>query len=69
MSPVPKQSRLEELEKAQLNRPSAWSGLNVYILGFDSLSQMAFRRNLPLTTNYLENVMGSAVINGICNLL
>ncbi len=41
-----------------------WSGLNVYILGFDSLSQMSFRRNMPQTVRYLEKEMGTLVLNG-----
>lgn len=42
-----------------------WSGLNVYILSFDSISQMEFRRNAPKTVDYLENVMKTNIFNGI----
>ena len=38
--------------------------LNVFFLGFDSLSQMSFRRNLPKTVGFLENVMEAVVLNG-----
>lgn len=48
----------------QTKRPAAWSGLNVHFLGFDSLSQMNFRRNLPKSVDFLENTMGSVVLNG-----
>ncbi|PIC31689.1 hypothetical protein B9Z55_012303 [Caenorhabditis nigoni] len=37
---------------------------NVYFLGFDSLSQMSFRRKLPKTVDFLENTLGSVVLNG-----
>ncbi|KAK6055672.1 hypothetical protein COOONC_06821 [Cooperia oncophora] len=40
------------------------SGLNVFFLGFDSLSQMSFRRKLPKTVEVLENSLGSVVLNG-----
>lgn len=48
-------------KKAQ---PDDWSGLDVYFLGMDSLSQMTYRRKLPKTVKYLEEVMGSVVLNG-----
>ncbi|KAI1709196.1 hypothetical protein Ddc_13969 [Ditylenchus destructor] len=62
MTIVPNKAKIEELQ--QVKRDDDWSGLNVYILGFDSLSQMSFRRNLPKTTEYLENVMNASVFNG-----
>ncbi|KAF1752938.1 hypothetical protein GCK72_019493 [Caenorhabditis remanei] len=37
---------------------------NVYFLGFDSLSQMSFRRKLPRTVKFLEETLGSVVLNG-----
>lgn len=37
---------------------------NVYFLGFDSLSQMSFRRKLPQTVKFLEETLGSVVLNG-----
>ncbi|CAI4222045.1 unnamed protein product [Auanema sp. JU1783] len=37
---------------------------NVFILVFDSLSQLSFRRKLPKTVEYLEKVLGSTVLNG-----
>lgn len=37
---------------------------NVYFLGFDSLSQMSFRRKLPKTVDFLEKKLGSVVLNG-----
>lgn len=64
MAPVAKPEKLEQLKAAESSRSKDWSGLNVYILGFDSLSQMSFRRNLPLTVEYLEKVMGSSIVNG-----
>uniref|UniRef100_A0A915EAU1 Protein kinase domain-containing protein n=1 Tax=Ditylenchus dipsaci TaxID=166011 RepID=A0A915EAU1_9BILA len=62
MTVVPKLDKLKKLKT--MKKTSSWSGLNVYILGFDSLSQMAFRRSLPETTEYLEKVMKSVVFNG-----
>ncbi|KJH41424.1 hypothetical protein DICVIV_12604 [Dictyocaulus viviparus] len=40
------------------------SGLNVYFLGFDSLSQMSFRRKLPKTVKVLEETLKSVILNG-----
>ncbi|VDL67162.1 unnamed protein product [Nippostrongylus brasiliensis] len=40
------------------------AGLNVFFLGFDSLSQMSFRRKLPKTVQLLEGTLGSVVLNG-----
>ena len=40
------------------------SGLSVYFLIFDSLSQMSFRRNLPLSVKVLEETSGAVVLNG-----
>lgn len=37
---------------------------NIYFLGFDSLSQMSFRRKLPKTVDFLEKTLGSVVLNG-----
>ncbi|CAI2352336.1 unnamed protein product [Caenorhabditis sp. 36 PRJEB53466] len=37
---------------------------NIYFLGFDSLSQMSFRRKLPKTVKFLEETLGSTVLNG-----
>ncbi|PIO56346.1 hypothetical protein TELCIR_22255, partial [Teladorsagia circumcincta] len=39
------------------------SGLNVFFLGFDSLSHMSFRRKLPKTVDVLEKYIGSVVLN------
>uniref|UniRef100_A0A7E4VT59 Uncharacterized protein n=1 Tax=Panagrellus redivivus TaxID=6233 RepID=A0A7E4VT59_PANRE len=60
LSPIP--SVIEASKSAK--RSSKWSGLSVYWFSFDSLSQQAFRRLLPKTIDYLENVMGSVVMNG-----
>ncbi|KAK6031246.1 hypothetical protein OSTOST_02606, partial [Ostertagia ostertagi] len=40
------------------------SGLNIFFLGFDSLSHMSFRRKLPKTVEVLEKTLGSVVLNG-----
>uniref|UniRef100_A0A914CD67 DUF229 domain containing protein n=1 Tax=Acrobeloides nanus TaxID=290746 RepID=A0A914CD67_9BILA len=45
-------------------RSDKWSGLDVYFLGFDSLSQMSFRRQLPKTVKFLEESMQSVILNG-----
>lgn len=62
MTIVPKEDKIKVLMNKQ--KPKDWSGLNIYFLGFDSLSQMAFRRNLPKTTKFLEETMGAVVLNG-----
>ncbi|VDM72817.1 unnamed protein product [Strongylus vulgaris] len=45
-------------------RSSDGSGLNVYFLGFDSLSQMSFRRKLPKSVQVIEETLGAVVLNG-----
>uniref|UniRef100_A0A0N4WMR4 Sulfatase domain-containing protein n=1 Tax=Haemonchus placei TaxID=6290 RepID=A0A0N4WMR4_HAEPC len=40
------------------------SGLNVFFLGFDSLSHMSFRRKMPKTVEVLEKSLGAVVLNG-----
>jgi hypothetical protein len=62
MNIAPKKEIIEKVEKA--SRSSTWSGLSAYWFAFDSLSQMAFRRSLPKTIEYLEKKMGSIVLNG-----
>ncbi|KHJ92230.1 hypothetical protein OESDEN_07888 [Oesophagostomum dentatum] len=52
----------ELLRKGSLSSDS--SGLSVYFLGFDSLSQMSFRRKLPLSVKVLEETLGAVVLNG-----
>uniref|UniRef100_A0A1I7WEZ8 Nicastrin n=1 Tax=Heterorhabditis bacteriophora TaxID=37862 RepID=A0A1I7WEZ8_HETBA len=48
----------------QIGSTTNSSGLDVFFLGFDSLSQMSFRRNLPKTVEFLENVLESVILNG-----
>lgn len=62
MTVVASSKRLAELKAVK--RAENWSGLNVYILGFDSMSQMEYRRNLPKTVDYLENQLKSNIFNG-----
>ncbi|CEF69499.1 Protein of unknown function DUF229 family and Alkaline-phosphatase-like, core domain-containing protein [Strongyloides ratti] len=38
--------------------------LNVHIISYDSLSQMAFRRLLPKTVKYFEDTMKGVILNG-----
>lgn len=59
---VPNSARVEEL--AKVKRPTDWSGLDVYFIGFDSLSQMSFRRKLPLTVKFVEEELGAVVLDG-----
>jgi hypothetical protein len=62
MNIIPGQDIIEKAEKIQ--RSSTWSGLSVYWFSFDSLSQMAFRRLLPKTVEYLEKQLGAITLNG-----
>uniref|UniRef100_A0AC34G724 Uncharacterized protein n=1 Tax=Panagrolaimus sp. ES5 TaxID=591445 RepID=A0AC34G724_9BILA len=48
----------------EIERPSTWTGLSVYWFSFDSLSQMAFRRLLPKTVEYLEKKLEAVTLNG-----
>lgn len=54
----------DKLLKKDSTVPLDNSGLNVFFLGFDSLSQMSFRRKLPKTVEVLEKTLGSIVLNG-----
>ncbi|TMS37546.1 hypothetical protein L596_004455 [Steinernema carpocapsae] len=62
MTIVPNKDRVEEQKKKK--QPDNWSGMNVFFMGIDSLSQMAYRRVLPKTVDYFENVMKGVVLNG-----
>ncbi|RCN50084.1 hypothetical protein ANCCAN_03915 [Ancylostoma caninum] len=44
------------------------SGLNVYFLGFDSLSQMSFRRKMPKSVDVLEKTLDAVVLDGYLNV-
>ncbi|EGT35503.1 hypothetical protein CAEBREN_29956 [Caenorhabditis brenneri] len=55
---------LKAVERAKKLREEEKKKYNVYILGFDSLSQMSFRRKLPKTVKFLEETLGSVVLNG-----
>ncbi|CAL2038842.1 unnamed protein product [Caenorhabditis brenneri] len=55
---------LKAVERAKRLREAEKKKYNVYILGFDSLSQMSFRRKLPKTVKFLEENLGSVVLNG-----
>ncbi|EYB84590.1 hypothetical protein Y032_0314g2247 [Ancylostoma ceylanicum] len=45
-------------------RNSDTTGLNVFILGFDSMSHMTFRRKMPKTVELLERKFDSVILNG-----
>ena len=62
MTISPKQEVIERAAKSQ--RPKNWSGLSVYWFSLDSMSQMAYRRSLPKTVEFLEKKMGAIVLNG-----
>ncbi|PAV74960.1 hypothetical protein WR25_10174 [Diploscapter pachys] len=51
----------KKLEDKKSDNPNV---LDVYFLGFDSLSQMSFRRKLKKTVTVLEDIIGSVVLNG-----
>lgn len=54
-------NRRKELEDKNANK----NNIDVYFLGFDSLSHMSFRRKLKKTVKVLEETIGSFVLNGI----
>ncbi|KAI6187388.1 hypothetical protein M3Y98_00237900 [Aphelenchoides besseyi] len=62
MNLVPNQTLITKSQTTE--HAKDWSGLNVFFLGFDSLSHQAFRRSLPLTVEYLEKEMETVVLNG-----
>ncbi|KAH9491793.1 hypothetical protein Btru_029522 [Bulinus truncatus] len=45
-------------------RPKTSTGLNVLMFGIDSMSSLTFKRKLPQTLHYLENVLESVVYEG-----
>ncbi|EFO84083.1 hypothetical protein CRE_16932 [Caenorhabditis remanei] len=55
--------RARKMKRAEETDPEK-KAYNVYFLGFDSLSQMSFRRKLPETVKFLEKTLGSVVLNG-----
>lgn len=57
MNVVRLDKRIEELKEKR--RGDDWSGLDVYFLGFDSLSQMSFRYNYTFID--FENLANSAL--------
>ncbi|VDM11989.1 unnamed protein product [Wuchereria bancrofti] len=59
---VPDRKKEEDL--SHIKKPSDWSGLDVYFIGFDSLSQMSFRRKLPKTVKYIEEEFDAVVLDG-----
>ncbi|CAD5227841.1 unnamed protein product [Bursaphelenchus xylophilus] len=62
MNMVPRQKFIEKSKDVQ--PAEDWSGLNVFFMGFDSLSQQAYRRSLPKTVEFLEKELGSVVLDG-----
>ncbi|CAD5221035.1 unnamed protein product [Bursaphelenchus okinawaensis] len=57
--------RKELIQKSADAKPSPdWSGLNLFFMGFDSLSQQAYRRSLPKTVEFLEKELGSIILDG-----
>lgn len=61
-SVVPDEKKVELL--SQIEKPADWSGLDVYFIGFDSLSQMSFRRKMPKTVEFIEKELEAVVLNG-----
>uniref|UniRef100_A0A158Q6Z7 Uncharacterized protein n=1 Tax=Elaeophora elaphi TaxID=1147741 RepID=A0A158Q6Z7_9BILA len=59
---VPDRKKEEDL--SYIKKPAKWSGLDVYFIGFDSLSQMSFRRKLPKTVKYIEEELDAVVLDG-----
>ncbi|KAK6111077.1 hypothetical protein QQG55_42215 [Brugia pahangi] len=59
---VPDRKKEEDL--SHIKKSPDWSGLDVYFIGFDSLSQMSFRRKLPKTVKYIEEEFDAVVLDG-----
>jgi len=58
---------IAELEAPNVERPSSTSplfGLNVLVLGLDSVSRLAFMRTLPKSYEYLTDSLGAVVLKG-----
>uniref|UniRef100_A0AC35F9Q2 Uncharacterized protein n=1 Tax=Panagrolaimus sp. PS1159 TaxID=55785 RepID=A0AC35F9Q2_9BILA len=62
MDIIPQDEAIKNAE--EIERPSFWSGLSVYWLSFDSISQMKFRRSFPKTMEYLEKNLEAITLNG-----
>ena len=46
------------------NLPEGALGLNILMMGFDSMSRLAWQRSLPKTVAYLTESLGAVVFNG-----
>ncbi|CAJ0579700.1 unnamed protein product, partial [Mesorhabditis spiculigera] len=54
----------EAVQRAkERSQPDDWSGLDVYFVSLDSVSQMTFRRKLPKTVAYFEKILGGVVLD------
>ncbi len=65
MTLTPQKATIERVKQAAKSRSKLWSGLDVYFLGFDSLSRMTFQRKLPKTYRYLTQNMEAVVLEGM----
>jgi hypothetical protein len=59
---VPSQSAIERAKAAK--KISAATGLNVYFLGFDSLSSLTFQRKLKKAYKFLTQDLEAVVLEG-----
>ena len=46
------------------NLPEGALGLNIFMMGFDSISRLAWQRSLPKTLAYITESLGAVVLNG-----
>ena len=52
---VPNEERVKQL--LSVDRPPRWSGLNVLVLGLDSMSHVHVKRKLPKSYDYFTRVL------------
>ena len=46
------------------NLPAGALGINIFMMGFESLSRLAWKRSLPKTLAYLTESLSAVVLNG-----
>jgi hypothetical protein len=63
MTITPNNTIIERLRR--IKKPADWSGLNVYIIGFDSLSRLTFQRKMRQSFKYLTEQLDAVFLEGL----
>ncbi|KAJ8310199.1 hypothetical protein KUTeg_012064 [Tegillarca granosa] len=60
----PKESVFSRISEILSENMVTKKGMNVLMIGLDSLSNLAFQRKLPLTYRYLKNILEAVILHG-----